>query len=190
VVEGQTELIVRFLADSTITFVNEAFYKFFSTTRQEILGKSILKIGLLHEGDAHLILHALENLQNNSTIDLNKPYQTRVILANGETRWLESITSAVCTPDGVFAEFQAVARDVTDLKRMEAALRESEERYRSVVEGQTEFIIRIKPDSTISFVNEALCRFYSKSRQEMLGDLLSICSLNQRGQDWKRTGRL
>ena len=130
VVEGQTELIVRFLADSTITFVNEAFCSYFSKTRQEILGSSALD--LVHEGDKDLIVQALVNLQQNSSIDLNKPYQTRVILENGEIRWIESTTNAITRPDGSFSEFQVVARDVTDLKQAQETLEQQNELLRQL----------------------------------------------------------
>jgi PAS domain S-box-containing protein len=49
------------------------------------------------------------------------------------------------------------------------ALRESEERYRNVVEDQTEFISRFLPDGTHVFVNEAYCRYFSKTPDEIIG---------------------
>ena len=50
-------------------------------------------------------------------------------------------------------------------KRLEA----SEQRYRDVVEDQTEFISRFLPDGTHVFVNEAYCRYFNKSRGEIIG---------------------
>lgn len=51
----------------------------------------------------------------------------------------------------------------------EAALRASEERYRSVVDTQSELISRWRPDGTITFVNEALCRFFDKPADQLIG---------------------
>ena len=53
--------------------------------------------------------------------------------------------------------------------KITTALRESEERYRSVVEYQTEVIFRIKPDGTIFFVNPGACRFFGKSEEQLIG---------------------
>jgi PAS domain S-box-containing protein len=49
------------------------------------------------------------------------------------------------------------------------ALRENEARYRTIVEDQTEMIFRHKPDRTITFVNAAFCRYFGKSREELVG---------------------
>lgn len=49
------------------------------------------------------------------------------------------------------------------------ALRQSEERFRSVIENQTEFVTRFLPDGTLTFVNTPLCRALGKSPEEVLG---------------------
>ena len=49
------------------------------------------------------------------------------------------------------------------------ALRESEARYRAVVEDQTEMVSRYKPDNTLTFVNDAFCALVGKQREELIG---------------------
>lgn len=60
-------------------------------------------------------------------------------------------------------------RDKQVLEKSEKAIRENEERYRAVVESQTEFISRFLPDGTHIFVNEAYCRYFGKSPDEIIG---------------------
>jgi PAS domain S-box-containing protein len=79
-----------------------------------------------------------------------------------------------------------VARDITELKFLQISyqtlseeleqrvrerteeLRNSAERYRAVVENQTEFIVRWKPDGTRTFINEAYCRYWGISYEQAL----------------------
>jgi PAS domain S-box-containing protein len=63
----------------------------------------------------------------------------------------------------------AAFHDITEIKRTEQRLQESVERYRNVVEDQTEFISRFLPDGTHIFVNEAYCRYFGMTREEIIG---------------------
>jgi PAS domain S-box-containing protein len=49
------------------------------------------------------------------------------------------------------------------------AVSQSEERYRGVVENQTQMICRFTRDGQISFVNDAYCRFQAKARSDLIG---------------------
>ncbi|MBD3307350.1 PAS domain S-box protein [candidate division KSB3 bacterium] len=72
-----------------------------------------------------------------------------------------------------FGEFQhlatAVNQMVEERVNTEQALRESEARYRSVVEDQTEFIVRWLPDGTRTFVNDVYCRYFDQPREALIG---------------------
>jgi PAS domain S-box-containing protein len=60
----------------------------------------------------------------------------------------------------------------TTLARLEAtnaALRESEARYRSVVEEQTDLICRSRSDGIVTLVNRASCRYWGLKREEITG---------------------
>jgi PAS domain S-box-containing protein len=62
-----------------------------------------------------------------------------------------------------------IGTDITERERAEEALRQSEERYRNVVETQTELICRNLPDTTLTFVNDAYCRYFGKTREQLIG---------------------
>jgi PAS domain S-box-containing protein len=51
-------------------------------------------------------------------------------------------------------------------------LRESEEKYRTIVEDQTEFICRWLPDGTVTFANEVYCRYFGKKCHELAGHVV------------------
>lgn len=85
------------------------------------------------------------------------------------------------------AELSIKVRYAVSRRRVEKALTDSEERYRNVVEDQTEFICRFLPDGTHSFVNEAYCRYFGLKREEIIGSLFRPAIPRE---DQKNVGRL
>ena len=73
----------------------------------------------------------------------------------------------------VASAFDDMTARLKDRERQVAAqtvaLRESEARYRAIVEDQTELICRFLPSGLITFVNEAYCRYFGKAREELIG---------------------
>jgi len=55
-------------------------------------------------------------------------------------------------------------------QQLEKVLIKSRARYRAVVDSQIEMICRYKGDGTISFVNDAYCRYFGKERECLIGD--------------------
>ncbi len=64
---------------------------------------------------------------------------------------------------------QLVSAVVAERERARQALRESEAQFRAIVEDQTEMIVRIRPDTTRSFVNEAYCRTFGQPAEALVG---------------------
>ncbi|MCG7855046.1 MAG: PAS domain S-box protein, partial [Methanoregulaceae archaeon] len=64
---------------------------------------------------------------------------------------------------------QSLKDMIIKLQDSERRLRESEERYRGVVESQSEFITRFLPDGTVTFANEAYCRYFGLDCHEIIG---------------------
>jgi PAS domain S-box-containing protein len=117
VVEDQTELICRFLADGTYTFVNGAYCRYFQRSREELLGRTFWEFipPEAHESArAHL-----------ATITPDHPVATiehEVIAPGGEIRWQQWTDHAFFDEHGRTVSFQAVGRDITDRRHAEVAL--------------------------------------------------------------------
>jgi len=73
--------------------------------------------------------------------------------------------------------------NITEQKNAENLLRESERRYRTVVETQNEFIVRHKPDGIRTFVNDAYCRYFGLPQHKLIGtSFFPLIPEDQRGQ--------
>lgn len=94
-----------------------------------------------------------------------------VRLRNSSGQEMDCVLSAVTrfARDGSLLGYQGIIRDVTEQKRAEVALKVSEARYRAIVEDQTELICRSRGDGTITFVNDAYCRYFEQQYEELVG---------------------
>lgn len=94
-----------------------------------------------------------------------QPAYTDAVRPDG-ARTRVAVTSHPC-PEGLT---QLVLRTEAESPGdWERRLRESEARYRAVVEDQTDLIRRFTPDGRLTFVNPAFCRYYGRSEEELLG---------------------
>lgn len=120
IVESTTDLICRFLPDTTLTFVNEAYCRYFERTRDQLIGTPFLT--LIPESEWEEVKsHVNQVLINKKTIT----YSHEVITSRGELRWQQWTDRTILNKDGVVVELQSVGRDITEQKRLEEALQDS-----------------------------------------------------------------
>lgn len=93
------------------------------------------------------------------------PAQTK----DGKILWLGQNVRLIVEENSVIG-FQAVARDITERIRAEEDLKQSEERYRSLVENTLDcyFICEI-PSGRFLFLNQRICDLFGYTMEEGLG---------------------
>jgi len=165
VVEAITEFVLRITLDGRITFTNDAYCRHVGKTREELLSPDWNEFDLLPEKEREKQLRYFATLTPENPFGTIELQSTR---ADGTIVYEEWTDRALFDEHGRLVEVQAVGRDITARKLALLALAESEERYRSVVESQTEFILRMRPDGRLTFVNDAYCRYHGRTREELL----------------------
>src|SRR5262245_7581034 len=65
--------------------------------------------------------------------------------------------------------WQAVVEDITERTMAEKALRDNEQRYRSVIAALAEGVVVMDQAGAILTVNESACRILGLARDELLG---------------------
>ena len=93
---------------------------------------------------------------------------------DGSRFWANVVTTALRGSDGTLRGFSKVIRDITDRKKAEDALRESEERYRIIAETASDVIITIDQDSVIQFVNPASQKVFGYKPAELTGQSITM----------------
>jgi PAS domain S-box-containing protein len=148
VVEDQTELISRYRPDGTITFVNEAYCRFFRRSRQALVGQRFQRwMSDQDLVDFNRVLAALTPQEPVLVIERRptffQPYD----------RWLQWTIRGMFDDDGRLVEVQSVARDVTQRRLAEEALRESEARWRSLVQNAPDIVVTVDRKGRILYLN-------------------------------------
>ena len=129
VVEDQTEFICRFRPDGTHVFVNDAYCRYFNKTREGVIGHKFQPV--LFFDDRKHMREMLASLTPENPVG---SIRQRVIFPDGRIRWQSWVDRAIYDESGALVEYQSVGRDITEYKRIEEALRLSEERNHNVVE--------------------------------------------------------
>lgn len=118
IVEDQTELICRFLPEGTLTFVNQAYCRYFGGTQEDLIGSSFCPMIL--EEDLEKVKAQLNALSK------EKPIVTithRILNSHGEIRTQQWSNRAIFDDQDSCVEIQAVGRDITKLKQAEEVLK-------------------------------------------------------------------
>ena len=136
--------------------VNPIWEKHLGFSAAEILQKPF--INFVHPEDAEETLRQLKS--GKKIINMENRFRTKT----GEYRWFSWQASSDPSKELIYL----TARDITDQKKNEAALRQSEQQYRFLVENQSEMVCRFLPDGALTFANAAFCEFYNISRENAI----------------------
>ncbi|TVQ08373.1 MAG: PAS domain S-box protein [Bacteroidetes bacterium] len=95
-------------------------------------------------------------------------YEFCILLRKGRKKWIRGMSKP--RKDGLGGVlYDGVLLDITPQKTIEEKLRINEKRYQSIVENQRDMICRFLPDTTLTFVNPAYCRYFGKKEEDLTG---------------------
>jgi PAS domain S-box-containing protein len=148
--ENSLDMIHRHTPDDVCIYISPASKTILGYDPDELIGHPVFEV--LHSDDAHIVPEYKSRLnQKNHTAKISY----RVRHRDGHYVWLESVLRAIFNKKtGEFVEIYGVTRDITDQKKAEEALRESEDRYRKLVEISPDAVI-LHREEKIVYMNPA-----------------------------------
>jgi PAS domain S-box-containing protein len=165
IVEDQTELICRFNPDGTLSFVNEAFCRYFNKTREDLLGTRYRPP--IPREDRDVMTKSVKALTPEHNV---AQLEVRAEIPGQGLRWMLWTTRAIYDEVGRLIEHQAVGRDVTERVRAQHQIRESRNTLRSVFDGISDPLVMVGGDSTVIMLNKAALGYFDIGHyRELIG---------------------
>ena len=164
--EKAQDVIYTLSEEGTFTSLNLAFETVTGWSRTEWIGKPLQSI--VHPDDWPAELALLERMLNGET-----PPRHEVRVRSSSEEYL--VAESMLTPqfrDGKFIGVFGIARDITEQKRAQQALRQSEQQYRCLVENALDVVFSLSPEGMLTALNGAFETITGWSRAEWLGKFL------------------
>ncbi|WP_235606836.1 PAS domain S-box protein [Syntrophotalea acetylenivorans] len=149
----------------------------FGYSQEELLSGSVPFVDLVHPEDLDRVAAEVQEYIASGEDRFGQEY--RIVTKQGEVRWIDDRTVAERDAEGRVTHLQGVVMDISDRKRAEEALRESERRYRSIVEHAPFGITHSTNDGKLLNVNPALASILKYDSAQELMETINRSSIQE-----------
>jgi len=150
--------------EGNFKYVNKRYAEIFGYTVEEMKRLSISSV--VHPDDVKRVMSYHKGRLQGKKVP--SKYEFKGIKKDGSTIYLE-VDAAVLKEGKIPVGTRSYLWDITERKKTEAALRESEEKFRSIVEYSHEGILMVDDNYKLIYCNDELCRMLGRSRDEIIG---------------------
>jgi len=149
IIENSHDIIYTLTADGVFSFVSPAWTTLLGHPVTQVTGQSFQKF--VHPEDIPRCMAFLQSVIR--TGQRQEGVEYRVQHTDGTWRWHTSSAVPIKDEAGTIVGGEGIARDITERKRTEEALREGEIKYRNLAETIQDFIITTDLDGIITYAN-------------------------------------
>lgn len=149
IVNSQIDLVSRYLLDTTLTFVNNAYAEYFGYSRDELLGRRFLE----YEG----VASADEINERLAIVSRDPTPDVRILShfdAHGHRRWIQWVDYGITDKTGKVIEIQAVGRDITELYETRRKLEKQKEMLQTIFDHIPVIIALFDAEGRFVLVNQ------------------------------------
>lgn len=175
-----------------ILYINEAFTSVTGYTEEDVIGRTprLLQGRDTDRKELSRLKTAMENWESCEVEVLN--YKK-----NGEAFWNNFTVAPVANEEGRYTHWVAVQRDVTERRKMDSLVRDSEEKRRLIMNAALDAIICIDTEGMVTFWNPQAEHIFGWKQEEVIGKRLSTIIIpeeyrffhDQGMEQYKKTGK-
>ncbi|MGQ9642260.1 MAG: PAS domain S-box protein [Ignavibacterium sp.] len=171
----ESEEKFRALAESTpaaIFIYQGEYFQYLNPAAENLTGYKLNEIygmkfyELIHPDHRELVKE--RGLRRQLGEEIENRYVFKLLRKDGQVRWVD-FGAEIIVYQGKPAAI-GTAYDITDRIKFEESLKESEEKYRLLIENQTDLVVKVDLEGRFLFVSESYCKTFNKSQKELLGN--------------------
>ncbi|WP_337865653.1 PAS domain S-box protein [Ignavibacterium sp.] len=171
----ESEEKFRALAESTpaaIFIYQGEYFQYLNPAAENLTGYKLNEIygmkfyELVHPDHRQIVME--RGLKGQLGEEVENRFTFKILRKDGQSRWVDfgaEIIEYKGKPAGI-----GTAYDITDRIMFEESLKESEEKYRLLVENQTDLVVKVDLEGRFLFVSESYCKTFGKSQEELLNN--------------------
>jgi diguanylate cyclase (GGDEF)-like protein/PAS domain S-box-containing protein len=159
--DGYYEVDLR----GNLTLFNDSLCRIHGYTRDELVGMNYREY--MDDITAEHVFKTFNGVYQ--TGEPAKGTNWEIIRKDGSRKIIEASVSLIGDYSGNPIGFRGIIRDITEKKRAEQALRESEEKYRTIIENMEEGYFEVDLRGDFTFFNDSLSTITGYSRTELMG---------------------
>lgn len=171
----ESEEKFRALAESTpaaIFIYQGEYFQYLNPAAENLTGYKLNEIygmkfyELVHPDHRSMVME--RGLKRQMGEEVENRYVFKILRKDGQVRWVDfgaEIIEYKGKPAGI-----GTAYDITDRINFEESLKASEEKYRLLVENQTDLVVKVDLEGRFLFVSESYCKTFGKTQEELLNN--------------------
>jgi len=171
--EQSSDIIALVDPEGIALYENPAVEKYLGFKPEERIGKNIFEN--VHPDDLKDVTDTFNELFKDENVTINQKKEVRLRHKDGSWRMFE-VAGSNLVNNKVIKAIIVNLRDITQRKQAESqrenaleALRQSEEKYRNILENIEDAYYEVDLAGNLTFFNDSLCRLYGYSKEELMG---------------------
>ena len=163
--ENVSDVIFSLDPDLRIINISPSVKRILGYTSEEMIGKPIQDLNVLKPDSLEKAFSDIMKVLSGERI----PFSQYEFISKDGTRKFGEVSSSPLTRDGKVVAMVSVARDVTERKRFEDALKRSEEKYRIVLEANPDPVVVYGIEGKVVYFNPAFTHLFGWTLEDCLG---------------------
>ncbi|MFC1509160.1 PAS domain-containing protein [Candidatus Omnitrophota bacterium] len=150
-----------------VEFVSDNVEQVLGYTAGDFISGEVSWPGITHSGDLQRLEKEVASYLEQGVIEFSQEY--RLITKSGEIRWMRDQNTILTDSKGDVTHIQSIVLDITEIRNIEHALRESEEKYRNLVENINGVIYLVDKNGINTYISPSVEMLLGYKQSETIG---------------------